>query len=224
MLKVKNLSVKLGGKRILKDISFEVQKGESLVILGPNGAGKTTLLRAILGLIPHSGEVNWDTKNVSYLPPNELVRKTNLFPLTTNDFFSFKKASKKQIVEIIKAVGLKQEILPKKINTLSTGQFQRLIIAWALVDDPEVLIFDEPTSGIDVGGQETIYTLLHKFWKERGLTTIVVTHELNVVWEHANNVLCLNKAKVFYGKPEKALTPKRLKELYGTGIKFHKHK
>jgi zinc transport system ATP-binding protein len=223
ILTVENLSVELGGEKIINDLSFSVNEGESLVILGPNGAGKTTLLRALLDLIPYQGKITWSTKDISYLPPKELVQQTALFPLTVKDFFSFKKASQKQVLAILEAVGLQSTVLTKRINTLSTGQFQRLIIAWALVDKPSVLLFDEPTSGIDIGGQETIYTLLHKFWKKRGLTILLVTHDLQVVWEHASNVLCLNKRGLCFGSPNLALTPEKLKELYGVGVKFHQH-
>jgi zinc transport system ATP-binding protein len=86
-----------------------------------------------------------------------------------------------------------------------------------------VLLFDEPTSGIDVGGQETIYSLLHRFWKERNLTILLVTHDMNVVWEHAETVLCINKAKLCYGKPRTVLTPEELEKLYGSGIKYYEH-
>jgi len=223
ILTVENLTVELAGEEIIKDLSFSVKERDSLVILGPNGAGKTTLLRALLGLVPYQGKIEWATKDVSYLPPQELVQRTSIFPLTVKDFFSFKKVSQRQVVEILKAVGLPSKILSKGTCTLSTGQFQRLIIAWALVDNPKVLLFDEPTSGIDVGGQETIYSLLHKFWKKRNLTILLVTHELNVVWEHANNVLCLNKKGLCFGSPNIALSPEKLRELYGVGVKFHKH-
>jgi ABC-type Mn2+/Zn2+ transport system ATPase subunit len=224
ILEVKNLNVKLDGVEIIKDLSFKVEEKEVLVILGPNGSGKTTLLRTLLGLLPYKGEIIWKTKNISYLPPQELIQRKELPPLNIGEFFRFKKASIKKIVEIIKAVGLEPDILKKKFGTLSTGQFQRMIIAWALVDDPKVLIFDEPTSGIDLGGQETIYSLLHKFWKEQGLTILLVTHDLSTVWGHADNVLCLNKKMLCYGRPKKVLTPQRLEELYGTDIKFYEHK
>lgn len=224
ILKVRNLNVELGGEEIIKDLSFEVKEREVLIILGPNGAGKTTLLRALLGLLPYRGEISWNTRNISYLPPQELVQRKDLLPLSVEEFFKFKRVSSTQILEILKSVGLDLSLLKKRFDTLSTGQFQRMIIAWALVDEPSVLLFDEPTAGIDVGGQETIYSLLHKFWKERNLTILLVTHNLNVVWEHANKVLCLNKKMLCYGKPKHVLTPKRLEKLYGTGIKFYEHK
>ena len=223
ILEVKNLNVELGGQEVIKDLSFEVKKGEVLIILGPNGAGKTTLLRTLLGIIPYRGKISWSTKNISYLPPQELFQRKDIPPLTIEEFFKFKKVSSKKILEILKAVGLDSLIFKRSYGTLSTGQFQRMIIAWALVDEPSVLLFDEPTSGIDIGGQETIYSLLHKFWQERNLTILLVTHDLNIVWEHADNVLCLNKKKLCYGGPKDVLTPDGLEKLYGTGIKFYKH-
>jgi ABC-type Mn2+/Zn2+ transport system ATPase subunit len=224
ILKVKNLNVEIEGEKIIKDLTFEVRKGEVLVILGPNGAGKTTLLRALLGLIPYRGEISWSTKDISYLPPQELFQRKEQLPLSIEEFFKFKKVSSEKILKILKSVGLGPTLLKKQFGTLSTGQFQRMIIAWALVDDPSVLLFDEPTSGIDVGGQETIYSLLHKFWEEKRLTILLVTHDLNIVWEHANNALCLNKKMLCYGKPKEIITPKNLEEIYGTGIKFYVHK
>ena len=223
ILVVKNLSVELGKEKIIENLSFSVERRESMVVLGPNGAGKTTLLRALVGIVPYKGEVKWGTENISYLPPQELVRRRGLFPLTVEDFFSFKEVAKDDILETLDSVGLESKIVGRKLSVLSTGQFQRLLIAWALVDKPEVLLFDEPTSGIDVGGQETIYSLLHKFWEKRDLTIILVTHDLNVVWEHANHVLCLNKTCLCLGRPDVALTPKKLRQLYGVGLKFHRH-
>ncbi len=223
ILKVENLSIKFNGEEILKDINFTVKQGETLIILGPNGAGKTTLLKALLGLVPYKGKVVWETKNISYLPPQELVQRKYLPPLTIEEFFRFKDVPDKKILKIFQEVGLDPLLLKSSFTTISTGQFQRMIIAWALVDDPDVLLFDEITYGIDVGGEETIYSLLHKFWEQRKLTILLVTHDLNVVYEHANNVLCLNKKKLCYGEPNRILTPENLKEVYGAGIKFYKH-
>ncbi len=223
ILKVQNLSIQINGEEILKDINFTLRQGQTLIILGPNGAGKTTLLKALLGLIKYKGTVIWETKNISYLPPQELVQRKYLPPLTIEDFFKFKDVSDEKILNIIKEVGLEPLLLKRPFNAISTGQFQRMIIAWALVDNPDILLFDEITYGIDVGGEETIYSLLHKFWEQRNLTIILVTHDLNVVYEHATNVLCLNKKKLCYGEPKTILTPENLKEVYGAGIKFYKH-
>jgi len=223
ILTVKNLNVAYNGEAVIKNLSFQVEEGEVLIILGPNGAGKTTLLRALVGLLPYTGEIYWATKRISYLPPQELFQRKVLPPLSLEEFFKFKHVSSAKILTILGAVGLGSSVLKKRFGTLSTGQFQRMIIAWALVDEPSVLLFDEPTSGIDIGGQETIYSLLHKFWREKDLTILIVTHDLNVVWEHANNVLCMNKQTICYGKPREVLTPESLEVIYGVGVKFYEH-
>lgn len=224
MLEVTDLTVTLNHQKIIENLSFEVEKGETLVVLGPNGAGKTTLLKALLGLVPYAGKVVCRAKNVSYLPPNELMQRREILPLTVGDFYSLKGVKREKARENLEMVGLEGEMVTKRIAHLSTGQFQRLSIGWALVDKPDVLLFDEPTAGIDIGGAETIYSLLHRFWEEEGLTIVLVTHDLNVVWEHADNVLCLNKRGVCYGMPERALTTEKLRELYGVGVKYYKHK
>lgn len=223
-LRVKRLTIRLNNKKIVSNVSFEVKRGETLVVLGPNGAGKTTLLRALLGVIPYKGQVEWFVNNISYLPPNEILQRREVVPLTVEDFYSLKNISGSKIVNSLESVGLDKTILKKRISQLSTGQFQRMSIGWALVDNPDTLIFDEPTSGIDIGGTETIYSLLHTFWEKQQMTIILVTHDLSVVWEHADNVLCLNKKGLCYGTPKRILTTENLEELYGTGIKFYKHK
>ena len=222
VLKVRNLCVELGGEQIIRDLSFEVNEKETMVILGPNGAGKSTLLKALLGLLPYSGEVSWATQNISYLPPQELFNRRDML-LNIEEFFKLKKASHKKTSEILEQVGLGSSVIDKRFGSLSTGQFQRMIIAWALVDEPSVLLFDEPTSGIDVGGQDTVYSLLHDFWEHSNLTILLVTHDLNIVWEHADNVLCVNKKQVCCGPPKKVLAPESLEELYGTGVKYYVH-
>jgi len=224
ILKVKNLNVVLDGEEIIKDLTFEVKERETLIILGPNGAGKTTLLRTLIGLNPYSGEITWYTKSISYLPPQELFQRKGLPPLSIGEFFGFKKVTSENVLTIFSAVGLDPSLLQRRFGAVSTGQFQRMLIAWALVDQPKVLLFDEPTSGIDIGGQETIYSLLHRFWQEWNLTILLVTHDLNIVWEQANNVLCLNRENLCYGKPREVITPKTLEKIYGTGIKFYEHK
>ena len=129
----------------------------------------------------------------------------------------------KDIIEILKLVDLEDKIIDRNPSQLSSGQFQKLLIAWGLVGDPKVLLFDEPTTSVDIKGQETIYALLHRFWKEKDLTILLVTHDLNVVYGYSNTVLCVNKRKICSGAPKEILTPDLLEELYGTKVKFYKH-
>jgi len=223
ILTVSNLQIAYEGNRIINDLSFTVEKKDILIILGPNGAGKTTLLRALQNLLPYQGTVSWNAQKISYLPPQEFLQRQNLPPLNIKEFYAFKTTDQNIIKSMIIDVGLDESMLSHQFNELSTGQFQRMLIGWALLDNPEVLILDEPTSGIDIGGEETIYSLLHKFWKNQNLTILLVTHDLNIVWEYATQVICLNKQQMCMGKPDEVLTPEQLKQLYGTGIKFYKH-
>src|SRR3989338_1710189 len=208
ILKVENLSVKLEGGVILDNLSFEVKEGDVLTILGPNGAGKTVLLKALMGILPSKGKIDWQPGfRTSYVPQRLPFIKD--IPMSVEEFFKLKDASIKEIKEIFKSIGLKKDMLKKGIGELSSGQFQRVLIGWALVLNPRVLLFDEPTTGIDVGGQESVYELLEKLRKERNLTILLVTHDLSVVYKLATLCLCLNKKMLCYGFP-RDLTPKHL--------------
>ncbi len=224
ILSVKNLSVSLNGKeKILEDINFEVKEGENLIIMGPNGAGKSVLLKTLLGLMDYSGEIKWKSGvKIGYVPQRFSPEKR--FPLNIEEFFKFKKIKKDKIKELLDSVGLRDAgILKKTIGEISSGQLQRVLIAWSLINDPDVLLFDEPTAGIDIGGEETVYKLLSDIEKKKDLTIIFVTHDLSVIHKLADSVLCLNKNMVCYGALEEINEPGMLARLYGHEIKIYKH-
>jgi zinc transport system ATP-binding protein len=229
ILVVRGLNVKFEKEEVIRNLSFEVKRGEFLIVLGPNGAGKTTLFKAILGLVPSEGEIIWQggkIPKISYLPERLSQDKFKNLAITVKEFFRFKESSDEKIFSILKAVGLEpDEILNKNPGDLSSGQFQRMLIAWSLISEPEILFFDEPATGIDIGGEETIYSLLEKFWKGKNLTVLLITHDLNIVYKYATNVLCLSKKEICcFGTPKEILTPKVLEKIYGTEIKFYEHK
>jgi zinc transport system ATP-binding protein len=223
VLKVKDLTVELDGEKVISGLSFEMEKGDTVTILGPNGAGKTVLLRTLLGLLPYEGEIEWE-KNVriGYVPQRLPFIKD--IPLSVRDFLKLKKSSDREIEGILDSVGFRDNPLEKKIGDLSSGQFQRILIAWSLVENPHVLLFDEPTTGIDIEGEETVYRLLARLKKDRELTILLVTHDLSVVYTFSNHVICLNKQPICYGVPQEVLTPENLKRLYGEEVKYYRHK
>ena len=222
ILRVKNLKVELDNEKIIEDLSFEVKEGEILTILGPNGAGKTVLLRTLLGLLPYKGEIEWQKEvKIGYVPQRLPFIKD--IPMSIEEFFKLKGASREEMREILNSVGFEESFLNKKIGELSSGQFQRILVAWALVGNPDVLLFDEPTAGIDISGQETIYSLLSKLKEERNLTILLVTHELSVVFKFSDYVICLNKCPICQGAPKEVLTPEILYKLYGQEVKFYEH-
>jgi len=221
ILKVTNLNVSIENEEIIKDLSFEVKEGDVLTVLGPNGTGKTVLLKTLLGILPYKGEIKWEKEvKIGYVPQRlPFIKET---PMSVEEFFELKRASRKEIREILNSVEF-GSALNKKIGELSSGQFQRILVAWALVGNPDVLLFDEPTTGIDIGGEETIYGLLAKLKKEKDLTILLVTHDLSVVYKFSNSVICLNKCPICQGSPKEVLIPEILRKLYGEEVKFYEH-
>src|SRR3990170_535077 len=149
ILRVSKLSIQVSNQRILDNLSFQIKKGATLAIVGPNGAGKTTLFRALLNLIPYSGTIEWNRKvNIGYVPQILSVRD---IPISVKEFLSFKNESESDINSVLASVGLDSEaVVGKSLGVLSGGQLRRVLIAWALVDKPNVLLFDEATSGVDL--------------------------------------------------------------------------
>jgi len=222
ILEVKNLNIELEGEKIIQNLSFGLKKGDTLTILGPNGAGKTVLLKALLGLLPYQGKIEWQKGvKIGYVPQRLPFIKD--MPMSAEEFFRLKGAPKKEIREILNSVGLNDGFLDKKIGDLSSGQFQRILIAWALIKKPDALLFDEPTTGIDISGEETIYRLLVRLKKERSLTLLLITHDLSVVSKFSNFVICLNRCPICQGAPKEVLTPEILNKLYGREVKFYQH-
>jgi len=223
ILKVRNLNVRLDHQSIIENLSFEVKRGDALTILGPNGAGKSVLLKTLLGLIPYRGEIEWARGlKIGYVPQRLPFIKD--IPLSIKDFFNLKGSHEKETEAILNSVGFKQDFSRKKIGDLSSGQFQRVLIAWGLVGNPQVLLFDEPMTGVDISAEETIYNLLAKLKWERDLTILLVTHDLSVVYKFSTNVICLNRQPICYGPPQEVLTPESLQRLYGGEVKYYQHK
>ncbi len=230
LLSLKNVSVRFNTQVVLDAVSFEVEQGDFVAVIGPNGAGKTALFRAILGLVPREGEVVWP-KNVKigYVPQKLYVERD--LPLTVMEFLKLKGAADEESYEALQSVGFLKDhdhhqehhLLRAKLGQLSGGELQRVLIAYALINHPDILLFDEPTAGVDIGGEETIYSLLEKLHKEHGLTVMIITHDLSVISRYAKKVLCLNKEKICYGSPKEVLNQKILEELYGTNIGVYSH-
>ncbi|MEK6531145.1 MAG: metal ABC transporter ATP-binding protein [Deltaproteobacteria bacterium] len=225
ILEVKNLSIEFNGAKVLEDINFAVEAGEVLAIIGPNGAGKTVLLKSLIGIIPYSGAINWRPGIKTGYVPQRMDIETDV-PLTVLEFFHLrgKGATDENIRKTLEFVQLDAKILKKGFGEISVGQRQRVLVAWAVIGAPDVLLFDEPTADIDIAGQESIYKMLYHLQKNMDLTVILVSHDLNVVYRHAQTVLCLNRENICHGAPKEVLTTEQLQSLYGGDKAFFEHK
>ncbi len=219
VISVENLSVSYGNIGALSDVDFKVEKGEFLGLIGPNGGGKTTLISAILGLIkPTKGNITLkcqSTENsksfIGYVP--QTVSVDRLFPISVketvltafvnkklNPFKKFTLKQKQQALDSLKAVGLDHKA-DNLISELSGGEFQRMLIARALVNGPDILLLDEPTSNIDRASTEEIYELLREL-NRKGKTIIMVTHDLQKISSLFSRVLFVNRTVLYSGTPQ----------------------
>lgn len=224
-LEVERLSVRLGDVEVLRDLSFSVPKGTSLAVIGPNGSGKTILFRALIGAVPHTGSIRWATDaRIGYVPQRLDLERD--LPVTGDNLLRARArlaaAGAGEIDRVLSRVGLSGETLRKPIGALSGGQFQRLLMALALLGDPTVLLLDEPTAGIDEPGQERVTETVRRLQQD-GVTVLMISHELSVVVRFATNVLCLTRNHSCFGVPRQVLTPELLSQVYGEPVGLYIH-
>lgn len=224
VLEVDGLCVSFGHRDVLRNLSFSVDQGTSLAIIGPNGSGKTVLFKALIGALPSRGRIRWAPGTRIGYVPQKLDLERDL-PITGVDLLRAKvkvTKSPEDIIAAFRRVGLGDEV-NKPIGSLSGGQFQRLLLALALIGQPNVLLLDEPTAGVDEIGEERLNELIHRLQGERGLTVLMISHELSVVYRYATNVLCLSYTRPHFGPPRTILTPELLTEVYGAPVEHHVH-
>lgn len=238
VLEIKNLSVRYPREPepVLENLSINIEAGQVCLVIGPNGSGKTTLIRAILGLLPYQGEillfgqpVRASYGNIGFVSQRFSFDAT--IPITVEEVLrlpletrragaSFSPESLDAVLKKVASLDLKR----RPLKTLSGGQLQRVLLARALAGEPRFLILDEPEAGLDIGAEGTIYDLIAGLAREKKLTVLIATHELDIVSKYASQVICLNKKMVCAGPPEAVLNKETLEKLYGTDIKIYAHK
>jgi ABC-type Mn2+/Zn2+ transport system ATPase subunit len=243
VLLVEDLSLRLGGQLLFEDISFAVDEGEIAMLIGPNGAGKTMLMRTMLNLLPAQtgtvtvfGRPNYDLgearRRIGYMPQRLDFDRT--FPITVSEVlllrmeksgFWFRRRAQLERIRASLAKVKGEALLERRIGQLSGGELQKVLLAYALLTEPELLLLDEPVAGVDVAGEETFYELIHDLKEHDNLTVVMVSHDLDVVYRYADQVLCLNRRLLCRGAPQTVLQPEILEKTYGTlaGTYHHDH-
>jgi len=246
IFEVSNLSFKVGQLNILSNISMDILRGEYIAIIGPNGGGKTTLIRMLLGLDkPTSGDIKIYGKKlkdfkkwskIGYVPQRASHVDAN-FPATVEDIVNMGRTSKRGLFSstskddkaFVQDAMMKMDVLnlkDKMIGTLSGGQRQRVMIARALASSPEILILDEPNTGVDVVSQNRFYALLRALNKDENITIVFITHDIGVIADDIARLFTINQKATICNNPKQTLSCEDMSLLYGFDahlIHNHKH-
>ncbi len=230
IIEIDRVSIHYNGQAVLEELSLDIQRGEIVAVVGPNGSGKTTFIKAILGLIPYQGKIQINGQplraalsKIGYVPQKFSFDRS--IPMTVHEFlkFSFKDVSARKLKHALLEVDM-QNCESQQIGTLSGGQFQRVLIARSLLNDPAILVLDEATSEIDMAGAKSFYEIVTHVNKIHETTVILVSHEINMIYKFADHIICLNRKLICYGKPKEAITKEVLEQLYGRDIRFQEHR
>lgn len=236
-LTIENLTVQYPSQPepAIQNISFSVPHGSITMLIGPNGSGKTTVMRAILDLVSYDGLITvlgTDLKKVygkiGYVPQRFSFDET--FPITVEEFISLSLVAYYQdkyertihMHEALELVG-GHNFLEQQLSSLSGGQLQRVLLARALAHDPKILLLDEPESGVDVAGEQAFYDIVQKLVKEKNISAVVSSHELDIVYAYADEVVCINRQMFCRGIPHNVLNHEMFVDLYGRDLKFYGH-
>ena len=229
--KLEHFSVSFGKEVIFADVNLHVHCGQLTAIIGPNGAGKSTLLRAILGEIPHGGQLHYvDAKGrhtgkpvIGYVP--QYLRFDVSAPTSVFDLFMaclsrrpvwllWSQKIKQQALKSLERVGA-AHLLDKRLGALSGGELQRVLLALALEPAPDLLLLDEPVSGVDRNGLAMFYDICAKLRQEDDMAIILISHDLGMVATHADQAVLMNHGVIMTGTPREVLQDPRTEALFG---------
>lgn len=225
LLELNNLTIVINHKTILHDINFKIFNKEIITIIGPNGAGKSTLLKAILGLIKiTTGTINKiPNLKIGYMPQTAFLPKQ--IPITVINFLELNQPKPLTNLNVFPGLNI-ERLYNKSMHTLSGGELQRVLLLRSLLQQPNILILDEPTKSIDLNGQAEFYKLCANLSKELGCAILMASHDLNFVMAEASSVICLNKHICCQGLPATISQHREFLNMFGLAMHnfgFYQH-
>lgn len=229
-LRIQNLSVKIGADAILKDVNLHIHCGQMVALIGPNGAGKSTLIKAILGQQDYDGIIAFSAPGmrhrkpprIGYVPqspsfdPGDPVSVADLFACCLSRrpaFLGLSDAMLDKTMECLERVH-GEDLIHKRVGTLSGGELQRVLLALALEPLPNILILDEPLSGVDIEGQTGLMDMLDEIRKEYDLSILMTTHDFSLLPRYADQVVLVNHKTVTKGTPEEVLASEEFRQVF----------
>ena len=218
LIEVQNLCVGYGNKEVLRNVNLSLNKKEIVTIVGPNGSGKTTLFKSIIGSTPiSSGKVLIRPNlKIGYVP--QVLNIDRSLPLTVERFLSLENRRHKREALSAQQVLDSNDLLFKQISTLSAGQLQRVLLARALVNKPDVLLLDEATRGLDQPGSAAFYKKIEEIRNTSGCAILMISHDLHVVMSASNRVICLNGHICCQGEPQSVASSPEYKAMFGSNV------
>ena len=241
MLRIEDLSLSYGDKPVVQNLSLRVKKGQVVSIIGPNASGKSTILKSIAGIIkPVSGKIFIEEKDISKMDSKKLAQKVSILLQQNKNpddmsieelvyfgryphkkWFEGFEASDKKIIEEAMKLTNTFALRDKTLETLSGGERQRAWIAMALAQEPDILLFDEPTTYLDLAHQIEFLELVNRLNKETGVTVVLVLHDLNQAARYGNYLFAMKEGKIFaQGSPEEVLNPQNILSIYNIEAKI----
>jgi zinc transport system ATP-binding protein len=219
LIRLAGVGVTFAGQSVLQDVQLSVKPGEIVTLIGPNGAGKTTLVRAVLGLLkPDTGSVWRKPKlRVGYMPQKLHVDAT--LPLSVLRFLRLVPGVTRSHVQSALAEVGAEQVIDSPLQSISGGELQRVLLARALLREPELLVLDEPVQGVDVAGQAELYRLITQLRDRHGCGVLMVSHDLHLVMSTTDQVVCLNRHVCCSGHPEQVSFDPAFVELFGEDAK-----
>jgi len=240
-LKIKDVSFSYSSVPVLHDVSFELGGNELVSILGPNGVGKSTLIHCINKILaPTSGTVLIDGKDVSEIKLKELAKQIGYVPYSANDSFPLSVIDTVMIgrhphskwgtldkdldivYDTLRMLGI-SHLAMRPFNELSAGQHQKVMLARGLVQEPEILLLDEPTSNLDVRHQLDVTKMLKRLSREKNILIVMISHDINIATKYSDKIILMHKGSVFdMGEPNKVITAENLRTVYGVTAEITK--